>query len=73
MVRWGAFFGTTLLIVIFVTIQWPRIKKYAKKDKAAFFILLIIAWGLSLFDLPHIAGPHTWLEMLFRPIGKLVG
>ncbi|WP_338471757.1 hypothetical protein R4Z10_03010 [Niallia sp. XMNu-256] len=69
MVRWGAFFGTTLAIVIFVTVQWPKIKKYAKKEKWAFFILLFIGWGLSLFDLPHIAGPLTWLETIFKPIG----
>jgi hypothetical protein len=71
-VRWGAFFGTTLMIAILVSIQWPRIKKYAKKEKWAFFILLFIGWGLSMFDLPHIAGPLTWLRFLFSPLGRFM-
>lgn len=70
--RWGAFFGTTLMIVILLSIQWSKIKKYEKKDKWAFFILLLIGWGLSMLDLPHITGPITWLEILFRPLGKFM-
>jgi hypothetical protein len=71
-VRWGTFFGTTLMIVILLSIQWSKIKKYEKKDKWAFFILLLIGWGLSMLDLPHITGPITWLEILFRPLGKFM-
>ena len=70
--RWEAFFGTTLMIIILLSIQWPKIKKYAKKDKWAFFILLLIGWGLSMLDLPNIAGPITWLEILFKPLGKFM-
>ena len=47
-------------------------KKVRKKDKWAFFILLLIGWGLSMLDLPHITGPITWLEILFRPLGKFM-
>jgi hypothetical protein len=71
-VRWGTFFGTTLMIVILLSIQWSKIKKYEKKDKWAFFILLLIGWGLSMLDLPHITGPITWLEIPFRPLGKFM-
>jgi len=71
-VRWGAFFGTTLIITILIFMQWPRIKKYSKKEKSVFFILLLISWGLSLFDLPHIAGPVTWLKVLFKPIASIM-
>ncbi|WP_394234653.1 hypothetical protein [Niallia oryzisoli] len=70
--RWEAFFGTTLVITILIFIQWPRIKKYSKKEKFVFFILLFIGWGLSIFDLPHIAGPLTWLHVLFKPFASLM-
>ena len=70
--RWGAFFGTTLVIVILLSIQWPKIKKIRKKDKRAFFILLFMGWGLSMFDIPHMTGPTTWLETFFRPFGKFM-
>jgi hypothetical protein len=71
-VRWGAFFGTTLIITIIIFIQWPRLKKYPKKEKWAFFILLSIGWGLSMFDLPNMAGPMTWLQALFKPFAPLM-
>lgn len=70
--RWGAFFGTTLIISIMMIIQWPGIKKYSKKEKLVFFILLFIGWGLSMFDLPHISGPMTWLRVLFKPFAPLL-
>jgi hypothetical protein len=71
-VRWGAFFGTTLIISIIIFIQWPRIKKYSKKEKSIFFFLLFIGWGLSMFDLPNIAGPMTWMKALFKPFAPLM-
>jgi len=71
-VRWGAFFATTLIITIIIFIQWPRIKKYSKKDKWAFFILIFIGWGLSMFDLPNMAGPTTWVKALFKPFAPLM-
>ncbi|KAA9031582.1 hypothetical protein [Niallia endozanthoxylica] len=70
--RWGAFFGTTLIITILIFMQWPKIKKYSKKEKLVFFILLFIGWGLSLFDLPHIAGPTTWMKVIFKPFAPLI-
>jgi hypothetical protein len=70
--RWEAFLGTTLIITIILFIQWPRIKKYAKKEKWVFFILLFIGWGLSMFDLPNIAGPVVWLEILFKPFPPIL-
>ena len=70
--RWEAFLGTTLIITIILFIQWPKIKKYAKKEKWIFFTLLFIGWGLSMFDLPNIAGPVTWLEILFKPFSPIL-
>jgi hypothetical protein len=71
-VRWGAFFGTTIIIAVIFLFQWPKMKQHPKKDKMVFFILLMISWGLSMFDLPHMTGPVTWLEALFKPAGKFM-
>lgn len=70
--RWGAFFTTTLIITILIFIQWTRIKKYSKKEKLVFFILLFIGWGLSMFDLQNIAGPVTVISALFKPFAPLM-
>ena len=58
-VRWGAFFGTTLIIIIIIFIQWPRIKQYSKKDKWAFFILIFIGWGSIHVRSPEYGRPYN--------------
>ncbi|MEH6996416.1 hypothetical protein V7075_27555 [Neobacillus drentensis] len=70
--RWGAFFATTVIVALIIIFQWPKIKQNPKKDKLAFFMLLLIGWVLSMFDLPHMAGPTTWIEALFKPFGKFM-
>jgi hypothetical protein len=70
--RWGAFFSTTVIVALIILFQWPSMKQNPKKDKLAFFTLLLIGWGLSMFDLPHIGGPTSWVEALFRPFGQFM-
>jgi hypothetical protein len=71
-VRWGAFIGTTIIIAVIILFQWPKMKQYPKKDKMAFLMLLVFVWVLSMFDLPKMAGPVTWIEALFRPVGQFM-
>lgn len=68
--RLGSFLGATILIALIVLLEWSRIKKVPAKDKWAFFILLSIGWGLTLFDLTELSGPVTWTTSLFEPIMK---
>ena len=70
--RWGAFFCTTIIVALIILYQWPKMKQNPKKDKIAFSILLLIGWVLSMFDLPHMAGPTTWIEALFKPFGQFM-
>lgn len=70
MIRWGAFFATTGIVALIILFQWPKIKHNPKKDKLAFFMLLLLGSVLSMFDLPHIAGPTSWIEALFKPFGQ---
>lgn len=39
----------------------------------AFIMILFIGWVLSLFDLPHIPGPITALDNLFKPLSQWMG
>ncbi|WP_078411030.1 hypothetical protein [Priestia abyssalis] len=70
--RWEAFFGTTVIVALIILYEWPRMKQHPKKDKMAFFILFFIGWVLSMFDLPHMGGPSSWVETLFRPFGRFM-
>lgn len=72
-VRWGVLLGVTVIMALIVLYEWPKMKHTPKKDKAAFFFLLMVGWVLAMFDLPNIAGPVTWLDALFKPIfGKIL-
>ena len=71
--RWGAFFATTVIVALIILFQWPRMKQNPKKDKMAFLILLLIGWGLSMFDLPHMGGPTAWIESSFQAVWTIYG
>lgn len=70
--KWGIFFCVLVIIGAIILYEWKKIKTYPKRDKITFFILLLIAGSLSLFDLPNLPGPVTLLESIFRPFGKFM-
>lgn len=70
--KWGPFVGTALFAALLLLVLWPRLKKNSLKERTVFFIFLFFGWGLSLFDLPNIAGPMTWIRFLFKPFAPLL-
>ncbi|MGE6256503.1 hypothetical protein ACQKCU_01145 [Heyndrickxia sporothermodurans] len=70
--KWGTFFATTLIIIVIIFFQWPKLKQASKKDKGVFFSLLFIGWMLSMFDLPRISGPTSWISAIFEPFGQML-
>ena len=71
--RWGAFFGTTVIIAIIILFEWPRMKGNSKKDKLTFFTLFFIGLVLSMFNLPEMTGPTAWIETIFKSVWKVYG
>ncbi|KKB39084.1 hypothetical protein QY95_02524 [Bacillus thermotolerans] len=70
--NWMSFFLTTIIIMMILSFEWPKTKEKARKDKAAFIVLLTAGWVLSIFELPQISGPVNWLEVLFQPLGRFM-
>ncbi|MCD1162946.1 hypothetical protein [Peribacillus frigoritolerans] len=70
--RWGAFFCTSVVVVLIILYEWPRMKQNPKKDKMAFLTLLLTGLILSMFNLPQMSGPTQWIEALFRPFGEFM-
>jgi hypothetical protein len=62
----------TVLAVVLIGYEWPRLKMQPRKDKLVFLSLILIAWTLSLFDLPNIPGPTTMVQTLFKPLAILL-
>lgn len=52
--------------------EWKQLKKKPKRDRIAFFVLLIIGWGMSALDLRHLPGPTQLLLAVFKPLAWLV-
>lgn len=69
---WGSFFGTMMIVLVIMFLQWPKIKQNPTRDKAAFIVLLMIGLVLSMFDLQHMKGPVTLVDVIFQPLGKLL-
>lgn len=72
MIRWDVWFLVTVVIVIGFLYEWPKIQKSPKKDKIAFWALLVIGWIIAMFDLPNIAGIPTLIENIFKPINTML-
>lgn len=70
--RWGAFFCTAVIVILIILYEWPKMKQNPKKDKMAFFTLLLTCLVLSMFNLPQMSGPTQWIEALFRPFGEFM-
>ncbi|MBY0050801.1 hypothetical protein ABE205_03510 [Brevibacillus agri] len=68
--RWGVTIGVTVLVILIVLFELPALRQKPLRDKIAFFSLLLCGWALAQFDLPNMAGPITWLNTLFKPLGK---
>ncbi|MGE8080277.1 hypothetical protein [Peribacillus loiseleuriae] len=71
--RWGPFFGISVIIAMIILFEWPKMKGNPKKDKLTFIILLFIGLVLSMFNLTEMIGPTAWIETIFSPFGKFMG
>lgn len=70
--RWSVILGVTFIVLLIVLFEWPRMKDHPRRDKITFAGLLLIGWVLSLFDLQNLAGPSTFVEMIFKPISVIL-
>ncbi|MFD2371549.1 hypothetical protein ACFSO0_16605 [Brevibacillus sp. GCM10020057] len=70
--KWGLMISMTALAITMILFEWRRLSKLPKRDKVAFISLVIIAWGLSMFDLQQLPGPTTVLQAIFKPLERLL-
>lgn len=61
------------MVLIFLY-EWPKMDRNQKKEKAAFVILTTMGWLLAILLLffPDMPGPTQMIDMLFKPLGKML-
>jgi multisubunit Na+/H+ antiporter MnhB subunit len=69
----GTIIGITVVAIMLVLYEWPRIKPGRKKEKAALIGLTLMGWSLSiaLLFFPNLPGPTQLVDALFRPLGQI--
>lgn len=68
----SSFIVVTSAVILLLCMERKRLKQMPKRDKSAFFSLLAIGWFMSFFDLSHMAGPSKLLQMLYKPLMKIL-
>ncbi|MGN7470575.1 hypothetical protein [Brevibacillus sp. SAFN-007a] len=68
--RWAQIVAMSAFACMLFAIEWPRLARLPRRDKAAFVILLVVGWVLSLMDLRNLPGPTTFINAIFKPLGQ---
>jgi hypothetical protein len=72
--KWITVIGITVCVVHIFLYVWPKMDRNQKKEKAAFVILTTMGWLLAILLLffPDMPGPTQMIDMLFKPLGKML-
>ncbi|WP_416827808.1 hypothetical protein [Ectobacillus polymachus] len=73
--KWITTLGITIFLLLIILYEWPKIGINHKKEKISLVTITVIGWLLSILLLffPDMPGPTQMIEMLFKPLDKLLG
>lgn len=73
--NWAKVLTVTVVSVLIVLFEWPKINQGRKKEKAALLVFTVIGWGLWLLLIyfPDLPGPTHFVQYLLRPLGRMLG
>ncbi|MGG1679330.1 hypothetical protein ACIFOT_26945 [Neobacillus sp. NRS-1170] len=66
--------GTTLLVLFMVLSQITKINKNQKKDRVVLIVFSALGWVVAnlLIFFPDVPGPTELIDLLYKPLGKLL-
>jgi multisubunit Na+/H+ antiporter MnhB subunit len=72
--KWGWVIGLTVILLMIVWYEWPKMNPNQKKEKAAFATLSVLGWVLAVLLVfqPELPGPTQLVEFIYKPFGKLL-
>ncbi|MFC5653227.1 hypothetical protein ACFPYJ_29760 [Paenibacillus solisilvae] len=72
--KWGDWGLLTFLMIIFALYEWSKMDKGLKKERAAYAVLNVTVWMLSLLLVlfPKLPGPTQLVEAVLKPLSKIL-
>lgn len=72
--NYASVIGITTAVILITLYEWPKMKINQKKEKWAFISLTMIGWILAilLVFFPDMPGPTDLIDIIFKPMGKLL-
>ncbi|MED1472732.1 hypothetical protein [Bacillus salipaludis] len=72
--KWLEVIGITVCVVLIILFEWPKMEQNQKKEKTAFVTITAVGWilGILLLFFPDMPGPTQMIEILFKPLGKML-
>lgn len=67
-------FGITVVAILMTLYEWQKMNKNQKKEKRVFVTLTMAGWLLAvlLVFFPDMPGPTHLMDVIFKPLGKLL-
>lgn len=57
-------FGITLLVVLFIIYEWPKMDQNQKKEKKVFLIFLTVDWVFAIILLVYPSLPNPVVSLI---------
>jgi len=72
--KWITIIGITICVFLIVWYEWPKMDQNQRKEKAACVVLTATGWLLAILLLffPDMPGPTQMIDVLFKPLGKML-
>ncbi|SDW19438.1 hypothetical protein [Paenibacillus sp. CF384] len=69
----GSLLGITVIFVIMIVMEWPRLR-HLRRERTAFAVLTAIGYLLALLLLyyPEVPGPTQMFEMFYKPFTSIL-
>jgi hypothetical protein len=72
--KWGSILGTSFLVLCMVMYQLSKLNQNQKKERAVLIIFSVLGWLVAnlLIFFPDAPGPTELIDVLYKPLGKLL-
>ncbi|GAB2693490.1 hypothetical protein ACFQWB_10135 [Paenibacillus thermoaerophilus] len=72
--KWAVVLGIAAVLVCMTLYEWPRMKRWMKREKNAFAALTVLGGILAclLVFYPETPGPTQFIDAVYKPLVNIV-